>query len=224
MAEKYGVVPKKFTLAWFDYVWTYYKWHILIPLVILLFTLVTVYQCTHRTPYDIEVIYAGHTVFTDNQMKEIPLGMAKYCDDINGDDKTLVSFDQINFRDVPGSEELDYNLQMKLDLQFQRNKSFLFIFDKDEMDLMLAREHEDMIYYPVSEWAKDMPSDDKLYTKNGIAYGVSLADNEVIKSLGIKSQDLYLVVRINYSDEPDADKKYANAIKLANALVGNVVE
>ncbi len=221
MAEKYGEVPKKFTSAWFDYVWTYYKWHIVIPLAVLLFVLVTVYQCTHRIPYDTEVIYAGHTVFTDNQMKEIPKGMAAYCDDVNNDGQTLVSFDQINFRDKPGSEELDYNLQMKLDLQFQRNKSFLFIFDKEETDLMLAREKEDLIYYPVSDWALNLPDDGKLYKKNGIAYGVSLADNEVIKSLGIRSEDLYLFVRINYSTEEDADIKYANAIKLANALMGN---
>ena len=27
MAEKYGTVPKKFTSAWWEYFWDYYKWH-----------------------------------------------------------------------------------------------------------------------------------------------------------------------------------------------------
>ena len=26
--EKYGVIPKKFTAAWFEYIWEYYKIHI----------------------------------------------------------------------------------------------------------------------------------------------------------------------------------------------------
>ncbi len=220
MAEKYGVIPKKFTGEWFDYVWTYYKWHMIIPITVIIFTAVTIYQCTHRPKYDADVIYAGQTVFSDSQMKEIPLGMAQYCDNIDGDGETRVSFQQINFSRRAGSEEMDYNLQMKLDLQFQRNNAYLFIFDKTEADLMIGREEEDLIYSPVEEWAASMPSEDKLYMKNGKAYAVSLADNEVIKRLGIKTDDLYLVLRVNNGGE-ESEARYTNAKKLANGLLGN---
>ena len=219
MAEKYGTIPPKFTHAWFDYVWTYYKWHIIIPLAVILFTLVTMYQCTHRPQYDAELIYAGHVVFSDTQIDEIPAGLAQYVDDVNGDGEKTVFFQQINFSDEPGMEEMDYNMQMKLDLQFQRGETFLFIYDKSETDIMIARESAELIYLPVTEWADTMPDEDMLYTKDGIPYAVSLADNKKIKDIGINTDDIYLTLRINYSDSDDIAQKYENAKKLANALI-----
>ena len=219
MAEKYGTIPPKFTPAWFDYVWTYYKWHIIIPLAVIVFAGVTMYQCTHRPQYDAEVIYAGHTVFSDAQTEEIPLGFAQYVDDVNDDGEQTVFFQQINFSDEPGMEEMDYNMQMKLDLQFQRGETFLFLYDKSETDIMIARESAELIYLPVTEWADTMPDADLLYTKDGVPYAVSLADNQKIKDIGINTDDIYLTLRINYSDGEDIAKKYENAKKLANALI-----
>ena len=219
MAEKYGTIPPKFTVAWFDYVWTYYKWHIIIPLAVILFTLVTMYQCTHRPQYDAELIYAGHVVFSDDQTDEIPLGLARYVDDVNGDGEQTVFFQQINFSDEPGTEEMDYNMQMKLDLQFQRGETFLFMYDKYETDIMIARESAELIYLPVTEWADTMPDADKLYSKDGVPYAVSLANNHKIKDIGINTDDIYLTLRINYSDGEDIALKYDNAKKLANALI-----
>ena len=219
MAEKYGTIPPKFTPAWFGYVWLYYKWHIILPLAVILFTGFTMYQCTHRPQYDAEVIYAGHTVFSEAQTEEIPLGLAQYVDDVNDDGEKTVFFQQINFSDTPGMEEMDYNMQMKLDLQFQRGETFLFIYDKDETDIMIARESAELIYLPVTDWADVMPDADKLYTKDGVPYAVSLANNQKIKDIGINTDDIYLTLRINYSDGDDIAKKYENAKKLANALI-----
>ena len=219
MAEKYGTIPPKFTLAWFEYVWTYYKWHIIIPIAVILFAGITMYQCTHRPKYDAEIIYAGHVVFTDSQVKEIPVGFAQYVDDVNGDGKQMVFFQQINFSDQAGMEEMDYNMQMKLDLQFQRGETFLFLYDKSETDIMIARESAELIYLPVTEWADKMPAEDMLYSKDGVPYAVSLANNKKIKDIGIKTDDLYLTLRINYSEGDDIARKYENAKKLANALI-----
>lgn len=214
MAEKYGTIPPRFTAAWFEYVWTYYKWHILIPVFVIAFAAFTLYQCTHRVQYDAEIVYAGHRVFTDTQMQQIPEEFAKYSRDVNADGETRVFFQQINFTDMPGSEEMDYNMQMKLDLQFQRGETYIFIFDKQETDIMIGRESAELIYAPVSEWADTMPDADKLYTKDGVAYAVSLANNEKIKEIGINTDDIYLTVRCRADNE-----KYENAVQLANALI-----
>lgn len=219
MAEKYGTIPKKFTKEWFDYVWTYYKWHIIGTLLVILCTSYTLYECTHKTQYDTDVIYAGYKMFTDARAKEISSNLSAYADDINGDGQVLVSFRQINFSGDAGMEEMDYNMQMKLDLQLQTNAAYAYIFDDRETELMLSREEEDLIYLPVSEWAENMPSDDMLYTKNGVAYGVSLKDNEKIKALGINSDNLYMIVKQNYSDKEEEILKFENAKKLAAALI-----
>ncbi len=220
MAEKYGTIPPKFTRAWFEYVWTYYKWHIIGPIAVIVFAAVTLYQCTHRPQYDSEIIYAGHVVFSQRQLEEIPVGLAQYVDDVTGDGEQRVFFQQINFSDDPGMEEMDYNMQMKLDLQFQRGETFLFMYDKSEADMMISRESAEQIYLPVSEWADTMPSEDKLYVKDGVPYAVSLANNQRVKAAGINTDDLYLTVRINYRDNKGklADK-YENAKRLANALI-----
>ena len=220
MAEKYGTIPPKFTKAWFGYVWTYYKWHIIGPLAVIAFIAVTIYQCTHRPQFDVEMIYAGHVVFSQAQVEEIPLGLAKYVDDVNGDGENNVFFQQINFSDDPGMEEMDYNMQMKLDLQFQRGETFLFMYDKAEADMMISRESADMIYVPVNEWADTMPSEDKLYMKDGVPYAVSLANNQKVKDAGINTDDIYLALRIDYRDEKgEFTAKFENAKKLANALI-----
>ena len=219
MAEKYGTIPKRFTKEWFDYVWTYYKWHIIAPVMVFIFVGYTVYQCANRIPYDANLIYAGYKVFTDNQTKEISSGLSQYANDINGDGDTLVSFRQINFSDSAGMEEMNYNMQMKLDLQLQTSEAYVYIFDERQTELMLGREKEDLIYLPVEKWADKMPSDDMLYTVNGVAYGVSLRDNEKIKALGINSSDLYMIVKQNYSDEEEEILRFENAKKIAAALI-----
>ena len=33
MAEKYGTVPPKYTAKWWQYIWDYYKWHIIITVI-----------------------------------------------------------------------------------------------------------------------------------------------------------------------------------------------
>lgn len=219
MAEKYGTIPKRFTKEWFDYVWTYYKWHIMAPIIVFAFVGYTAYECTHRTPYDTDVIYAGYKIFTEGQTDEISKNLAFYANDINEDGQTLVSFRQINFSGDAGMEETDYNMQMKLDLQLQTDAAYAYIFDEKETKLMLEREEEDLIYLPVTEWASIMPSDDMLYSKNGVAYAVSLKDNEKVKALGINSDDLYMIIKQNHSKDEEEILKFENAKKIADALI-----
>lgn len=221
MAEKYGTIPPKFTAAWFDYVWTYYRWHIIIPIVAIAFAALTLYQCTHKIPYDAEVLYAGHAVFSDKQEEEIQEGLAKYCSDVNGDGETLVFFQQINFSDKPGTEEMDYNMQTKLDLQLHADEIYLFLFDKYEADIMIDRDSTELVYVPVSDWADKMPEEDMLYTKDGVAYAVSLAGNQKIKDIGINTDDIYITVRINNKEDDKSAAVFENSIRMANALIGD---
>lgn len=218
MAEKYGTIPKRFTADWFDYVWTYYKWHIMGPIFVIIFVLVTVYQCTHRTQYDLNIVYAGGMSFSDAQVEMIESEAASYADDVNGDGEVLVNFQQINFQNVAGSEEMDYNLQMKLDLQLQTKSTYLYIWDKDETDLMLARDEIDLVYVPVEDWAECDVSDRLYSVDGGTAYAVYIGENERVKSLGINTDDLYLIIAQNNTGAA-TEEEYANYIKFANSLI-----
>ena len=74
MAEKYGEVPPKFTKKWWEYFWDYYKWHVIITVVAVLIASVTIVQCATRPKYDMNVVYAGHMNYSEeeiNKLKEI---------------------------------------------------------------------------------------------------------------------------------------------------------
>ena len=74
MAEKYGEVPPKFTKKWWEYFWDYYKWHVIITVVAVLIASVTIVQCATRQKYDMNVVYAGHMNYSEeeiNKLKEI---------------------------------------------------------------------------------------------------------------------------------------------------------
>ena len=116
-------------------------------------------------------------------------------------------------------EEMNYNMQMKLDLQFQSGEAFIYLFDKAQADVMISRESAELIYLPVDEWADIIPADELLYKKDGTAYAVSLAGNRKIKDIGIHADDIYLAVMMNNFNADEA--LYENSKHLASALISD---
>ena len=212
MAEKYGTIPKKFTKEWFEYVWMYYKYHILGAGFVIMCIVVTAYQVSTRVEYDTEVIYGGYTYIPDEKSELINEELTKLAEDLNGDGQSIANMQKMILSGEPGQEQMDYAIQTKLDLQFQVGESFLMIYDGRERDFMFKRGDEDYIYLPVSEWAPDVPAD-KLFSYNGVAYGVSLKDSTVFKNAGLESDDFYLFMRLNNAKDSEENKKIYESTK-----------
>ena len=217
MAEKYGTIPPRFTGAWFEYVWTYYKWHILIPVFAIIFAAVTIAQCATRPKYDLTITYAGHMIYSDNEIAALNELLLPEVEDIDGNGEPALFIQQLSFSDQMGNEEFDYAMQTKLDVQLGEEDSYLFLYDETELEMMINREASDEIYVSVSEWGENIPAD-KIYEKDGYQYAVNLNDSKILKDNGIYCEDLYAVIRHNYSENEKSVNAAANAVRLANIL------
>ncbi len=217
MAEKYGTVPPRFTGAWWEYFWTYYKWHVLIPLFAVIFAVVTITQCATRQKYDQTVTYAGHMVYSDEEMQKLHDLLLPEVDDTDGNKESALFLQQLTFSDQAGNEEFDYAVQTKLDIELGNDNSYLFLYDASELELMTNREAADEIYLSVSEWGENI-APEKIYEKNGFRYAVNLKDSKILRDNGIYCDDLYAVIKQNYSNDNKSAAAAANAVRLANIL------
>lgn len=211
MAEKYGTVPDRWTKEWWDYFWYYYKWRVILIAFAILCVVFTVAQCAMREKYDLTVTYAGHMMYSEEEVNRLTAGISEYIDDVDGNGEKSVFFQQLNFMDTMGSEEYDYASQSKLDLEFHNEQSFLFLYDGKELQNMLGRDYADEIYVPVSEWAQDADGD--------LEYAVSLKDSAFFAENNIYSEDLYLVVRRNYKDDEKNVLAWESSVRIANNLI-----
>ena len=94
MAEKYGEVPPKFTKKWWEYFWDYYKWHVIITVVAVLIASVTIVQCATRPKYDMNVVYAGHMNYSEEEID----GFKRVAYDMNINSIDLVTIMPTSFR------------------------------------------------------------------------------------------------------------------------------
>lgn len=219
MAEKYGTVPPKWTKEWWSYFWYYYKWYVIITAFVVLSVLFTAVQCATREKYDLTVTYAGHKIYTEDELNRFVGGVNEYIDDVDGNGEKSVFFQQLNFMDKSGSEEYDYASQTKLDLEFHNDCSFLFLYDLKELETMAGRDSASELYVPVSEWAEEMPEESLVYTKDGLPYAVNLKDSGFLAENSIYRDDLYVIVRRNYKDDEKNISAWENSVKIANNLI-----
>ena len=93
MAEKYGEEPPKFTKKWWEYFWDYYKWHVIITVVAVLIASVTIVQCATRPKYDMNVVYAGHMNYSEEEINKLKEIISERISDIdgNGENSVLLS-------------------------------------------------------------------------------------------------------------------------------------
>jgi hypothetical protein len=219
MAEKYGTVPPKWTKEWWEYFWYYYKWHTIITIAVILCIAFTIGQCATRPKYDITMTYAGHKIYSDEEIERASAGLAQYVDDVDGNGEQSVFFQQLNFTDEMGGEEYDYASQTKLDIEFQNDCSFLFLYDSAEMESMIERSSTSDLYVPVSEWADTMPDESMLYYKDGVPYAVKLDNSAFLQENDIYSEDLYILVRRNYAKDEANILANESSVRIANALI-----
>ncbi len=219
MAEKYGTVPPKWTKEWWEYFWDYYKWHTIITICAVICIAFTVAQCASKEKYDLTVTASSHIIYTDEDIEHMKEVLSPLADDVDGNGKKSVLVQQINFTGTPGGEEYDYASQTKLDIEMTNECSFIFLFDSAELDNELGREYVSEMYLPVSEWAEEMPAEDRLVLKDGEAYAVKLDDSAFMEENGLYRNDMYIVVRRNYRDDEKNNLAHESSVRIANTLI-----
>lgn len=225
MAEHYGVVPKRFTKEWWPYYWMYYKWQTMGAAFVLVLITVTLVQCATKEEYDVIVNYIGETYFEPETVEGIESALEPLIEDVDGNGENNVFFQQLTLTNTAGSEEIDYTIQVKHDVEMTNNTSYLYMYDKAEAELMLGRESADDVYLPVGDWCDTIDveaadgSDAVLYSGSGTPLAVLAEESAFLKDAGMDTTGLYITVKKNYSDEEINLAAYRSAVVMANAIL-----
>lgn len=221
MAEKYGVVPKRFTREWWDYFWMYYKWHTIAVVFIVIAVTVTVVQKINAPKYDLTLTYAGTGYISEQSSDKLQKSLSPLCDDVDGNGKKQLSFLQINLS--KDSKDAQYNMamSMKLQLSLSEDETYIFIMDENLVKTYSGDDEQSGVFAPVKDWLKADVTEDKLYAANSGEYvAVKLDGNKYLENAGIDTNGKYLVMR--FYPREDQEKQvngYNAAAKLANKIL-----
>ena len=122
----------------------YYKWYVIIAVIVLGLVISTVHQVVTAPKYDITLVYAGGTVYDQAAEDALNKKLSENVRDVNENGETLAQLLQYNF--AIDSKEVEYAMAMdvKLQMALSEDETFIFIMDKEllerykDSDLTLA--------------------------------------------------------------------------------------
>ena len=210
--ERYGVKPERFTKAWFEYVWDYYKIHIIVGLVLLAAVIYTVIAITSRTEYDLFVCFSTNSQMSDQSKEKVIEELKKTVKDIDGDGEINICVYDFPFASDYDDIEYKKALEEKFHLELQAGESFLYVISKDVLDTIKYRSEIEGLFSSPSEWSKDVESEGEF---------ASIQDSTILDDANITEKDLYVGVRnYRYSEKEEKDgQKRENAISAAKAIL-----
>ncbi len=206
--EVYGEKPQRFTAKWWEYIWDYYKWHIVCVLFII-FTLVTIlHQCATRPNYDLKITVVTEQSLMFGQTDDICETAESIILDAtgNGVNEAFVMPISLNEENNVQALQAEY---AKLTVEITMPEAYAFIVSKGYVDTVI----KSGILEATDVWADG----------NADEYLVSLEDNEKLKALGIDTKELYLgVVKLSQERQEDELEKarYENGVRFGRYLLG----
>ena len=187
----------------FEYIKDYYKWHIIIALLIVIAIVCTVVHFATKEEYDIRLFYAGEAYIGSDYAEGIN-SLTDFCDDITGDGEVKLLFDQFCYG---GLNDPQYLTTMTATLE-------KMIAKEDDVCLVLADEGLAKTVLAMSGkyvmqadlWATDSEGD--YLVVSGFPGAVSLKNSAYLKENGFYVDNLYIML---------LDKEYKDASAFENA-------
>ena len=222
MAEVYGVKPKKFTREWWPYFWMYYKWHTIGIVAAAACIISFVVQCATKPKYDLALTFAGGAAWKSGAADALRDALSENIEDADGNGQKNLLIETV-VMDRSGTDvQMNYDLQVKVDIMTGEDIYNLYMFDAEEAELMLGRsdgESAPLLFMPVAEWAEKEYDEDRLLIRDGVAYGVSVEDSELLKSCGVTTKGLYILVRNPKDGNELSAISNKSAVKVANKIL-----
>ena len=221
MAEKYGTVPPKFTKAWWEYFWLYYKWHTLITLFVVVCVVTTIYQRITAVKYDITLTYAGYSTYSEETINEVSSALSPLCEDVDENGETNLYFSVLSF--LPDDSDPNYNMAMytKLQLSLSADEAYLYIIDEELVDTFIGDSADNATFVPLEKWYKGAYNPDTAFSRFDKVYGIRVSDCKMLKDIFKDSENKYLIMRYYpRNDQKKQIKGYNAAAKLGAQLIG----
>lgn len=209
--EKYGEIPKKFTSKWFEYVWEYYKWHIIAVIAAVIAVFYTWYQFATRTVYDLTICFAGNTLIGEQAEERLADALTEVIEDIDGDGERNVRILDLSAGETKDFE-MQYMMEQKLHLELQAGDTYLFIVSKDTADMLTSNSSIDGLFAKTAEWCGE---------KGENEFFAEVEDSAVLRQSGMIYKGLHAGLR-NFVAGRDSETDAAmrnNAILAGQAIL-----
>ena len=212
MAEQF-TLPKTFSKEWFSYVWDYYKYHILVGIVVIILAVITIVEISTAVKFDANINFVSTSVITQENADKITDACEMAGMDIDENNEVNISFSQLNFTEENLRDPSLYSTMMnKLMATFATEEEYIYIMDKKMMNDIISMESTEGLFVPVNVWATTNDTEN--------VYGASLKNSSILQENGIDSSDMFIMIRECYNDNDKELKiKQENAIKIAKFLV-----
>ncbi|MBR4724106.1 MAG: hypothetical protein IK072_05180 [Clostridia bacterium] len=208
--EVYGTKPKLFTKEWWEYFWDYYKWHTILGVLLMIVLIASITECASRINYDLQIDYISEHKISDSSVAALTGLIEKNIDDINENGKNQA---YVTVLDMGENLDPQYTQAMftKYSVESGYTESFVFLVSKEYADRL---SNED-VFEKAENWTS-APS------YNG--YCISLENCDVLKEIGIDTDDLYVgVIKLREREKKSEREKklpyQKNGIKFAKFLV-----
>jgi len=193
MAEKYGTIPKRFTLAWWEYFWCYYKWHTIVPAFILFIIGSIIHSCVTAEKFDLNIVHIGNTSFGDDNSAAVEIALEEFITDIDQNEEKNISFLSMAYSGEHTNAEYDMAVQTKFYFSFQDDNCYVYILDADMCAGMAQNGSLKDYFLPLSEWNTEVESN--IPAEKGGEYALSLEGSKILEENGCNSKNLCIMIK-----------------------------
>lgn len=189
--------------------WYYYKWHVIIAVVVAVILAITIRDCSHNVEPDISIrgILSAYVGEESKQALEQTLYDAGLISDLNADGKQNCMLQLLTMPEEVKSEQ-DMAVQMQVMLGFAADEAVLYLIDEEFLELYEEQE----IFQPLDTFAaqQNVPQEDcYIEPETGEVLGVSLQGNALLERCGIQTDTLYLAMRVMRQNEQEKPEMQA---------------
>ena len=212
---------KKEKLTKFSDIMYYYKWHMIIAVIMIIVVAYFAVECHNKVEDDITVTailsnYALSTAAEDVENDMVSNGLIP---DLNGDGTNKMFVHIITFPIKPQNQE-EMMAGQQVSVAFAADDSVLFLIDEDLLEMY----EDDEIFNDISRVAElQGASEADLYlAEDGTSMGISLTDNEYLESKGIPTKTLYACYR--YALHSDNSDEYQAKVDVADKILAHIMK
>lgn len=187
-----------------EYIKDYYKWHIIIALLVVIAIVLTIVHYATKEEYDIRLFYVGEAYIGSDYADTI-YSLSDLCDDVTGDGEVKLLFDQFCYGGLNDPQYLN-TMTATLEKMLAKEKDVcLVLADRSLAGMILSMSGKYVMQADL--WAPLIDSDKHLVV-SGFPGAVNLKNSAYLGEKGFPTDDLYLIL---------LEEEYKNAAVFENA-------
>lgn len=179
-----------------EYIWDYYRWHIIITVAAILIISSTVYSSLHSTKYVFNVSLLGYSNSADsNNITKFQNDVTNLVVDSSKREREEAIVESYGYKNPTDSfENLEPNYVQKFTVKMAAGEIDMLILNSKDFE----RFKEQGALVKLDD-IKDLKTD-------SLVYGVSAKDSKILKNIGFGTEDKVITIAINSKNKDKAIK------------------